>query len=197
VQSRIVVTSGAIFDVAGILMLGMLAIIAIAAGIVAYKTASTEPMLIPAAMASPLVIGAAFAFNPGTLGIQVSDRATMGEDSVALLGVPNRVMMASASIVSGFMMLVGGISAVLGAACVVKPELPYSTWLLGRLPPLEFTWGAIGYVALGGFWPLAAFLYFTGQHLLLGTLEAIHAVGRQARNAEQMTKPKGLTDEGD
>lgn len=184
-RSTVVISNSAVLDVFGIASVFVLIATIVASGIAAFETNSWGVLLIAALFAPLPTVAAIVAFNPQILGVRVSEGGSLGEDSVALLGLPTRAFMASAGIVAAIASVLGGCGAMLAVAALVFPHTVDPSSLWGGLLPSEAAWAAIGYVALAGLWPLAIYIWSATDHLFLGTIEAIHAVGRQARRTDQ------------
>ena len=187
-RSTVVISNSAILDIFGAAAILVLVTVIVVSGIAAYETKSFG-LLILAALFAPLpLVAALFAFNPQILGVRVSEDGSLGEDSIALLGLPTRAFMASAGIVTAIASILGGCGSMIAVAAIVFPHTVDPGFLWGGLSPSQAAWAAIGYVALAGLWPTVTYIWSATEHLFLGTIEAIHAVGRQARKSGEPTE---------
>jgi hypothetical protein len=190
-RSTVTISNSAILDIMGVAFVVSFLVVIVTAGVMAYEGRSPRVLIFCAVACSPSIVGAVFAFNPQIIGIRISEAGSLGEDSVALLGLPNRVCMASAGIVSGTTSIVGGAVSLIGLAAMTRLEILASVDLSTNLTPTELTLVGITIVACSGLWPLLTYLWCALDHLWLGTLEAIHAVSRQTRHPNTQSEDHG------
>ena len=120
----------------------------------------------------------ALLFDPRDLGIQIDATSTIGEESVALWGIPFRIALASAG---AAMMVVQVVSVVAGIVAVVAPLVDGDEATVSKQLWSEVAISSGGAALLVGFWPVIAYYLTVLQYLLLGTAESVQQVGRHLR----------------
>jgi len=182
-RSTVTISNSAILDIIGITFVALLVASLALAGVWAYETDSPKAVVAASLGAPLLIVGSIFAFNPQILGIRVSESGSLGEDGVAILGLPTRACLASAGIASGSMSMLGGCTSLLGAVSAARPRSLEFIGLDDFMTRTDLMWAGIAYVMFAGLWPLVIYVWSAIEHLWLGMFEAIHAVGRQARQS--------------